>query len=305
MRVQFVTTLLLLTLVLAPVNARPRLAPSRESRQLSDEDKHEARELALSFVKRFHETNDIAPLVGEFFVGDFAERLRTEGEEAAPDGFPTKLLDREVLRQASPEDLRRFVIAELNFTSLVIGYSSFRYYERKATGVNDDDEGDTTLMDELPPAVTDQLTSNAAQAGIAAEEREEKCAHAKAGDAVDCDGGAVTEEDCKPPIKTVAQMLDVASALEKAAASLRAFMPSLRAVFEEENKNSPLAGDERYDLYSPRVRLTDEGYFGCPPETRLISVEAQALLPLQFRFTLIRVDGRLKILTMTAVLDGD
>jgi hypothetical protein len=294
---------LLAVALIATSAARPPVASARAGLLATPEEEGEARELVLALVKRFHETGDIAPLAREFFVGDFAERPRAEGDGDAPD-TPTRHLEREVLRQASPEELRSFYVAELNLICAVVIYMTSRYNEREAAGVRDDGD-EVELTDELPREVVELLKTDAARFVLAADERDEKCSHAKDGDAVDCDGNAVTAEDCGPPVKSVTQLREVTTALGKAVAALRAHMPPPRTVFKEEARRTKDEEVEHFHVYRPRLWVTDEEYLGCPPGTRLISAEAQPLLALQFRFQLIRVDGRLRVLSMAAVLDGD
>lgn len=295
----------LLTVALsATAAARPPLAPPRAADSATTPaEEREAQEFVVALVKRFHETGDIAPLAREFFVADFAERARSARDGDAPD-TPTRYLEEEVLRQASPAELQNFYIAQLNLTCAVIIYMTSRYNEREAAGVRDDGD-EVELADELPREAVELLTSGAAAFVIEADERDEKCAHAKDGDATDCDGNAATLEDCDPPVKSVTQLRDVTSALEKAVAVLRAHMPPPRTVFDDEARRTKDEEVEHFHVYRPRPWVTDGEYLGCPPGTRLISAEAQPLLALQFRFQLIRVDGRLRVLSMAAMLDGD
>ena len=204
----FIASLLIAALVLSGASPAHAARRGRDAR-LKPTEAQEARDVVLSFLKRFHETGDIAPLAGEFFAGDFAARLRTEQDDDRPDGLPTRFLDREVLRQASPDELRRFFVAEFNFTSVMVGFMTFRYNERKAAGI--DDASGSSIAEELPPEVLEQLKPDTMQVGISGD-REERCVHAKTGDATDCEGNAVTAEDCEPPIKTVTQVLDATSA---------------------------------------------------------------------------------------------
>jgi hypothetical protein len=80
----FIALLLMITLALAAV-ASPVQSPEaqivdRGEEKLSVEEEREARSMATLFIKRWQETEDIGPLVDEFFVADFAERLRAEPE---------------------------------------------------------------------------------------------------------------------------------------------------------------------------------------------------------------------------------
>jgi hypothetical protein len=50
----------------------PSAARSESESKLTPAEEQEARELAAQFVRRFRETDDIAPLVDEMFVNDFA-----------------------------------------------------------------------------------------------------------------------------------------------------------------------------------------------------------------------------------------
>jgi hypothetical protein len=85
--------------------------------EMTDEEEREARSLALRFMKRLRETDDFAPLVGEFFHEDFAERLRGAAL-AVPEGGEDDFLfafDRAVLRRADAAALRRGYVAMMNF----------------------------------------------------------------------------------------------------------------------------------------------------------------------------------------------
>jgi hypothetical protein len=282
----------------------PRAAAApRDDAAPASNDWREARELAAAFVRRFRETGDIEPLAAEFFISDFAERAAAE-EDDAPD-TPMRFLDAETRRRASPAELRRFYLAELNLTAAVVAYMAFRYRQHEAAGTSGEVD-EPELIDELPREVAELFKSDGAQVSIAAEDRRERCSHAKAGDATDGDGRPVSEDDCRPPVRTVERMREAASAMERATAALRSLTPPVRKVFEDEySQTADGEGAERIDLYEPHVWAAGKDYLGFPEGTRIVSVRAQALLALQFRFELVRVDGGLKVLSMEAVLDGD
>jgi hypothetical protein len=151
---RFIASLLIAALVLSGASRSHAARRSGDAR-LKPTEAQEARDVVLSFLKRFHETGDIAPLADEFFAGDFAARLRTEKDDDRPDGLPTSFLDGEVLRRASPEELQRFFVAEFNFTSVMVGFLTFRYDERKAAGI--DDESDSSIAEELPRKCSNSL----------------------------------------------------------------------------------------------------------------------------------------------------
>ncbi|HEX6186064.1 MAG TPA: hypothetical protein VFZ44_19400 [Pyrinomonadaceae bacterium] len=85
--------------------------------EMTDEEEREARALALRFMKRLRETDDFAPLVGEFFPEDFVERVRSAIRETpvGGDGDFLFAFDRTVFERADAAELRRVYVATMNF----------------------------------------------------------------------------------------------------------------------------------------------------------------------------------------------
>jgi hypothetical protein len=82
-------------------------------------------------MKRLRETDDFAPLVGEFFHEDFAERLRHTVRETpeSGDGNFLFIFDRAVLLRADAAELRRAYVAFMNFWNQqeILGDVAFDY----------------------------------------------------------------------------------------------------------------------------------------------------------------------------------
>lgn len=126
MRHRILLTLLLTLFAVPGLTGAPRAA-----REMTEEEGREARSLALRFTERLRETDDFAPLVGEFFPEDFAERLKRAALEtpAGGDDDFLFLFDRAVLPRADASELRRGYVALMNFWHQrdLVGGAAFDY----------------------------------------------------------------------------------------------------------------------------------------------------------------------------------
>src|SRR5687767_1990228 len=123
---------LALLLTAAPLRvARAQADAPDAPEEMTDDEEREARALALRFMKRLRETDDFAPLVGEFFHGGFAERLRSVIRET-PEGGDGDFLfafDRTVLARVDAAELQRAYVALMNFWNQeeLLGDAAFDY----------------------------------------------------------------------------------------------------------------------------------------------------------------------------------
>jgi hypothetical protein len=236
-----------------------------------------SREAAASFARRFGETRDLAPLVEEFFVEDFAERLcrgRDEGDGDDDEDFPMEHVGDEACARASPAELRRYYVAAFNFASLFIEYATPAAAEPGPSG------GKGATPEEFYPAeVLDLLRGDTVIPAL-----------------VDWDEAGDGEEPRRrTSVSTVAELADVTLNLERASASLRGRLPARAA---------PEAGGGPH-VYCPHALTHGEAYYDFPAGTRSVEVDVQALLLLQFRFLLVGAGQELKVLTVAPVFDGD
>jgi hypothetical protein len=111
---KFITTLLILVLTLSGTTRA--LASMRDDHaELTPEEEQEARELAISFLKRLRETNDFGKVASEFLPDDFGERIKKFIRAESPDSDFFTVCAREVLLQDDASELRRAYVAVMNF----------------------------------------------------------------------------------------------------------------------------------------------------------------------------------------------
>lgn len=72
---RFITTLLIIMLTLSGAT-RALAAPRDDDRVRTPEEEREARELAVSFLKRLRETDDFSTVTSDLLPSDFGERIK-------------------------------------------------------------------------------------------------------------------------------------------------------------------------------------------------------------------------------------
>jgi hypothetical protein len=309
------TALALLLSATTPSAARVRARQDEAANKLTPDEARDARELGLRFLERLRETDDIAPLVEELFVKDFDERLRLDDG----DNLPMTFVRREVALQASPEELRRFYVAEFNFFSLTLEYFGVREKERRDAGLEDEEEDSIENM--FPPDVVACLKDDPFFIATVAQEKEdrkrlemtERAAQDTdvAGDASDTkgagdanntgDAGKATgqektteQKDEDVVIKSLADLRAATDATEKAAKALRPYVPSLLKL--REMQREWIDDKDFRELYDPDLETRDEVAYGLPAGTRFVRVNVEPVGDLQFYIVMVEEDGRLRIL---------
>jgi hypothetical protein len=280
-----------------PVRGQPYDRTAVEER-ITAEEEREALLVARQFVKSFEESGDLLALIDKFYVRDFDARLR-RGEMK----FYIASVEPEVIAQAADEDLRRFYAASINF-----GYTGgFLYaleaYNRKLAG-DEADDGSPAISKLLPPYIIAVMKSDPILAEIIAEDEEEERGKspARASEPEQVAGKEAEKEGRADggEIRSLERLRSYVSALEKAALLIRAYIKTLPgprtwaelsrayAVFAEKEGMS-----EDGCSMCPRINILRADFFGCPAGTRLVSIDLLA-----FRMDMLRVDGRLRILSV-------
>lgn len=257
---------------------------SKDDEKITAQEEQEARELVAQLTKRWQETEDIGPLVDEFYISDFAERLRHE-----PQLLYFAELKEELLRTATPLELRRHYVAMTNFLHLISRL--YTVYESARTG---NDEQDLDLKRIIPANILSVFESNPNLKALMDEE-----AGDKAEGRTQPQGQEAEEQATERGIKNVEQLRLLTSALEQAVVLLRDHVKTLPATLpaseilrarKSEEDSSAAALD---DLLKPRSYTLSEEFYGYPAGTRLICVN---LLPLHM--DMVRVGQRLKVVSI-------
>jgi hypothetical protein len=276
----------------------------QEKVKLTPEEEREALGLAAQFNERLRATNDFGQIIDEMFVPKFRERLR----QTSQDSLPLAFLDKSLIGSVNTDELRRYYVASMNFYQLY-----FRLYEvaGQLRKQSESDKDDPELEEVLSPEVINVLLSNSITAGWIKEDLSDE--HEKEGDnnsqlaeggdstpaaqaAPKTDNDGAEEESEIGIIKRLSRLNDASATFEKANQLMRQrlmYLPIIAPVVsgnsEEENES---------DSPKPNPANLDKGEFGLPKGTRVIHLDT-----IPFCLSLIKIDGRLKILSVSLYVD--
>ncbi len=309
MKVRALITLLLICCLGAThASAGARFAERDAREQLTPEEEREAREVAEAIFKRLEEEQDIAPLLEEMFVSDFAERLHASVSEAGS----LYLLDRTVAAQASRDEVLRHHVSVSNLillTSLYMANARLdaRAERRAAKAKVEDEEGkaeeaeeteeangaDPKLADIFPPEVlvlfrNDPLIGHFVIEQEAREAAPQEAAAGGAGAAPQQGTGSDEDEF----ISTVEQLRAFTSTVERANELLRERLTSeqKKRVFDDWRR---AAEKEDSELMRPHATAVTKEWYGYPEGTRIVCVSL-----LVFHVEMVRVGSGYKVLAM-------
>lgn len=283
-----IALLLMLTLTLtalgSPRKEAEEAAAARDEKITPDEER-EARELAALFVERWQETEDINPLIGEFFVQDFTDRLHYQ-----PQILYFGELKNEQLLLENPDDLRRHYVAMTNFLYLL-----FRLEEIYAPLLKSEEgQAEMDVRQMLPASVLNVFRSNPIMNALMSEEDGNQAEGQTEGSTQRAD----SEADARL-IKNIEELRSLTSTLEQANALLRAHLKtlphtlSINETMANRQDDTQSSDNENDDPLNPRIYLLSEDFYGYPKGTRLICLNVML-----FHVDLVRVEGRLKVLSV-------
>jgi hypothetical protein len=269
------------------VAARTAPAAQEASGEITAEEKQEAREVVERFIRRMQETQDLTPLIGEMFVSDYAERLHREALNTS-----LFLVSKSVAQQASREELTRYHVA-LNNSAYLLGLLIGAFEAAQVTA-GDEQQDEKRLMDALPPDLLQLIEDDSILKSVFEDDEKEGGGERESGEPSNTpDGG----EDADEPIRSVEQLRNFTSTLEKATVLARRHLGAspVKPTYLERHKgaNEDENWEAERDWMRPRAGLLTKEFYGYPKETRLLCVNA-----LNYHMDLIRVDGKLKILAL-------
>lgn len=289
MKLRLTAALVLSALLAAGGAAR---AQQEEAKRLAPEEEREARDLAASLVRRFGETRDIAPLLGEFFVGDLAERLRAASPEE--DGLhPAKFVAPDALARADAADVRRFYAAALNCYLLAEARGRVVAYTKNKDRREDEGAAEPGLRDYFPPEALAAARRSPVLARLIDEADDEDRPTETNDEATVSDEGG----DAKFKPMGAETFLETTDVLEEVAAALRASLKSLPAeplsrLFGENLPAGELAGEAEMEI---EVDQLSDPFRGEEEDARIVCATARA-----FHVDLVRVEGRFRVLSVSA-----
>jgi hypothetical protein len=266
--------------------------------KITAEEAQDAREFAERFMRRMLETNNLAPLLGEMFVQDYAVRLRQESSNK-----PLALLSKNAVREASGEELVRYQLA-LNHSLYLTSLLFLAHITAHATGEEEEDDEDAagaaTLQQAIPPDIIELCKRDPILKALfeeeAAAEREEETQASEAGEKSN-----IKDEDVER-IKTAEQLRNFTSTLEQAIALARKHLAaaSLKLTLLDRHKgaNEEENWKAEREALKPRAWTLAQEFYGYPKGTRIFCVNAFV-----YHMDLIRVDGKLKVLALYFDMD--
>ncbi len=311
----------------------PDSSPPDDDSRITPDEEREARELVGEFNRKFVETSDIAPLVKDYFVPDFASRLIEP-----PNVFPFSLIDwKDESAPPKPEDLQRFYAAATNFLHdyFPLYAAGLRDCAREEGEERDEkcDGDDPGLEKVLPPAAIEIMkAAPQLREWLGADEEEDTKANAADARSLDpatsesppvaevappgvteslprgegAEGRAGPGGDENQKIRNGKELRRLTSVFETLNQTLRAHLKAHPVTFEMTTAGGgELEGDEFFANFDPeRIKIFDQArvlkdeFYGYPKGTRLVCANAGAL-----HVELVRVDGRLRILTVHLLID--
>jgi hypothetical protein len=261
--------------------------------KITTEEEQEARELAERFLRRMLETNNLAPLLGEMFVQDYAVRLRQEASNK-----PLALLSKSAVEGASGEELVRYQLAFNNsfyFASLlVLAYKSAHPAEDV-----EQEWGATYYKRLLPPDIIELCKNDAILRMLLEEETNDNAEENPEGAPVE-NSNVIDHDD--EPIRSVEQLRGFTSTLEQGSALARkhlaASSPKVTLLDRHKGANEEENWMAERASFKPRAFMLNQEFYGYPKGTRIFCVN-MAL----YHMDLIRVDGKLKVLALYPDMD--
>lgn len=315
MRVRLLVIMMLLLVMAATAPAQQQAEndnppAAQEEQKLTPEEEREALALAARFSARLRSTSDFGQLVDELFVRDFSGRLR----QTPQDSLPLYFLDKSLVGRATPDELRRYYVASMNFYELFFRLYEVADQQRKQAG----SEEEPQLEEALSPEVIEVLLSNRLAATWIKEELSDE-REKENGDngrpaegfdsaqavqtATDADNGKSEQDNEEVIIKSLADLNDTSATFEKAAELLRqrlSYMPMIAPAVDGNSEEDKEKGEEEGERREPKLSSTslDEGEFGFPKGTPVIHLDVRP-----YCLTLIKVDGQFKILSANLYVD--
>lgn len=301
--------LLILTTMTASAGNAPVVASSlpagQEDGGLTPEEEQAALAVVRRFRERWRETNDIGQIIDEMFVNDFSERLW----QVPQDQLPWALVDKTLIVRASPQELRRYYVAGLNF------YGLYSRLQEGAEALREKSENkeELTMAEVLSPEVIDVLLGDRTFARLAELNKEgDSDENAKEDDngqpaeradlaqvappSTGIDADESREQSETGIIKSLTQLNDASATLEKANRLMVRRLLKMQGAARKTSENDKAESDQ--DSQKPSLTDLEEEEYGYPKNTQIIHLDAA-----RFCLNLIKIEGQFKIYSISIYVD--
>ncbi len=239
------------------VGSQPVIANDADDDKITPEEEQEAIKIGERFIRRLQQANDLAPMINEMFVDDYAERLQQQAVNHS-----LLFLAAPVAQQASRDELRRYYLALNNCGYL--GGLLFAAYEASHPGRDDEDELQIEQM--LPP---DILALFKGDPVLAALIESEKGSESQANRDTEKTGRQVAEseaDDKNAWVKSIEALRTFTTTLEQLAVLARkhlAALPTPPIMLERhqgEDEETNWASEREW--MNPRLAILRAGFYG-------------------------------------------
>jgi hypothetical protein len=236
--------------------------PLTDKPRATEAEEKEARELALHFTIQFTETQDLTPIIQNFYFNGFVERYKSfkikELNTRPVDLYfaPGIEYSSPLLTAADAEDWEGFYVATNNF--LLLGFISG--LQRQS-----DETPNVKASDLYPSEVIDLLHKNSALANM------------------------IVRKGVGHPVGTVGEMRAATATLVQAVTMIRAKQKGRGPVIKDKAELTRIIMND--DFFEPRVEVLDESFFSFPKGTRILFMKT----PIGLQLMLARDNDRLKI----------
>jgi hypothetical protein len=237
-------------------------APLTDEPQATAAEEKEARELALHFTIQFTETQDLTPIIRNFYFNSFVERyksFKTKEVNTKPLDLyfaPGLEYSPPLLTAADSEDWEGFYVATNNF--LLLGFIS-------ALQRQSDETPNVKASDIYPPEVVELLHKNSALTNM------------------------ILRKGPGHPVGTVAEMRSATATLVQAVTMIRAKQQGRAPQITDKAELTRIIMSD--DFFEPRVEVLHESFFSFPKGTRILFMKT----PLGLQLMLARDNDRLRI----------
>jgi hypothetical protein len=267
---------------------------SGDATKITSEEAQEAREFAERFIRRMQETNDLAPLVDEMFVTDYAARLR---QEAVNKSLP--LLSKGVVEQASREEVARYQLALNNSVYLAsLMLLAYKTLHPAAEDV-EEEEGAAYYKQVLPPDIFELCRNDPVLKVLFEEETDGRAEESRTAAPTE---KPVAEYDDGEPIRSVEQLRSFTATLEQAIVLARRHLAAsplkLNLLDRHKGANEEENWTGEREAMKPRAWTLTQEFYGYAEGTRIFCVDV-----LLYHMDLIRVEGKLKVVALYVDMD--
>lgn len=256
-----VSSLIIICLLFSGESPAQSIQRTEKPRATKAEEK-EARDLAIKFTLVFSETQDLTPIIKDFYFRDFVERYK---------GFKSKALNTkhvdlyfapgleynsQLLTAADSKDWEGFYVAANNF--LLLGFIS-------GLKVDSSETRDIRVSDLYPSEVVELLHTNPTLANM------------------------ILRKEPAKAVGTVEEMRAATATLSQAVAMIREKYKGGPPLITNKDDLTRVIMDDEF--FKPRVEVLDENFFSFPKNTRILFINT----PVGLQLMLARDAERLRI----------